>query len=326
MKRLRFIIIALLIVLCASCYPKESKRVGVLMWSEGLKGYRQAYQGIVDGLRDNGYRDGLNIEIDYRVAEGSADKARAIVDGFVWKEYDVIVAIGSAASIVALEQTRVNKTPIVYSVVTSPKEGGVIDGWASSGKNITGVSIDIPAELFFEKLKKMLPKARTVGIVYSDTYRTAVAAAVLAQESAPRAGLVPIMVRLGDGDVDRIDAVIRALPVTLDAVYIVGDPALYEEAAMQKLNAAFKRARIPAMLISENYLQYGALFALNGDFYKIGRQTVPHILKVFDRVDPRDIPNEKPYDVRFTINKKTADDLGINLKWNVMIEANSIVE
>lgn len=320
-------VLILLAILISACYhPKGFRRIGVLIWSEGLKGYRQAHQGIMDGLRDNGYREGLNIEIDYRSAEGSDVPAGKIIDDFVGKKYDLIVAIGSAACLTALEGTKESKTPVVFSVVTSPKAAGVIEDWASSGKNITGVSIDIPAELFFEKLKKILPGAKNIGIVYMDKYQTAIAAAKQAGEAAPKFGLTPHMIILKEDDLDEMQEVIKSLPLKMDAVYIAGDPTLYAEAVMEKLNPAFKEAGIPSILISENYLKYGALFALNGDFYKIGRQTVPHILKVFDDVNPRDIPSEKPYDVRFTINKKTADDLNIGLEWNIIIEANSIVE
>lgn len=323
----RLISVLLLLAALSACHsPKEFKRIGVFIWSEDLVGYKQAHQGIMDGLRDNGYREGLNLEVDYRSAEGSDAGAKKIVDDFVKNKYDLIVTIGSAACLAAKEGTRESKIPVVFSVVTLPKEAGIIDDWQSSGNNLTGVSIDIPAELYFRKLKKVLPGAKSVGIVYLDKYKTATAAAEQAVNTAPLFGLKPYVIKLKMEDLDRLDEVAKALPEDIDAVYIAGDPITYAETVMARINPAFKKAGIPPILISENYLKYGALFALNGDFYKIGRQTVPHILKVFDNVGPKDIPSEKPYDVRFTLNKKTADDLNIDLNWNVIIEANSIVE
>lgn len=323
----KYIFLVPFIAFLAACYhPKEFKNIGIFNWSEGLVGYQQALKGILDGLHDNGYREGINIKIDYKSAQGKDAEARRILDEFVRKKYDLIVTIGSAACLIAADATKDSKIPVVYSVVSYPKEAGIIKDWQSSGNNITGVSIEIPAELYLEKLKKIIPDAKDLGIVYTGKHLTAIAAAKQAEITATKFDLIPHLMKLEEEDAGENMRRLIKSQTKLDAIYVVADPILYSEKMMATILPVIKKSKIPSLLISENYLKYGALFALNGDFYKIGRQTVPHILKIFDGIAPENIPNEKPYDIRFTINKKTADDLNIDLSWNVIIEADSIVE
>ena len=83
---------------------------------------------------------------------------------------------------------------------------------------------------------------------------------------------------------------------------------------------------IPVMLISGNALKYGALLAVSPDFYNVGRQTVPHLVKVLGGMAARDVASEGPYDYQFAVNRATARDLGVPLSWNVFIDADAIVE
>lgn len=321
-------IISLSIIVFAlnGCYnSQETKRIGILMWSEGLVGYRQALQGIRDGLRDSGYREGLNLEITYRNAEGKDAEAKKIVEEYVRAKPDVLVTIGSAAYLTAVEGTKGTDIPVVFSVVSYPREALEQKGSAKED-NATGVTISISPDIYFDKLKKILPRARRVGILSVNKYATSAASAKMAFLSAPKFGLIPFPIELMVEELDRIEGIIGALSAKPDAIFIPADPILYEEGVMKKIIPPMARLKIPVILISENYLKYGALFALNGDFYKLGRQTVACLLKIFDGVRPADIRSDEPLDVRFTLNKKAAEELGLKPGWNIIAEADSIME
>jgi putative tryptophan/tyrosine transport system substrate-binding protein len=320
-------ILTLLVAMAVSCDRfREVKRIGVLNWSEDLVGYTQAYQGILDGLHANGYREGFNLTIDYEQAHGNDAEAKRILDAFVRERVDVVVTIGSAACLAAVIALEGTKIPLVFSVVGEPQASGIIDAWASPGRDVTGVAIDIPVQITFGKLKRVLPAARRVGIVYSDRYATAAAAAQHAEKIALREGFTAHLIPVGDEGIEKIEALPGAERGAIDVVYFTADPIFYSDRMMQRALPAFAAAGIPAMLISANYLKYGALLSVGCNFYDIGRQTVPHLIKVMSGIAAEDVPSERPYDYTFVINKSAARKLGITLSWNALIDADAITE
>ncbi len=87
-------------------------------------------------MKTIGYEEGRNVQFDIKIAEGNREKARTIAKAFVKQKVDLICALGTIPSLVALEAT--NEIPIVYSIVGKLKATGIIDSWVSSEKNITG--------------------------------------------------------------------------------------------------------------------------------------------------------------------------------------------
>jgi putative tryptophan/tyrosine transport system substrate-binding protein len=329
MRQCRFPILlgGLLLLILASCRGAgDLQRVGILEWSDDLIGYRQAHQGIIDGLHESGYREGFNIEIVDRNAGGSDAEAAKILRDFVRERVGVVVAIGSAACLAAKEALRESKIPLVFAVVGAPRESGIIESWAAPGWEATGVAIDIPSSVSFAKLRAVLPKAQRLAIISFTKYATAVAAAKHAAEAAPRFGFTPQLVSLEPAALAHPEAAAAELAGKVDAVYFTADPMSYAEESMKRLLPAFKAARIPVMLISGNYLRYGALLAVSSDFYNVGRQSVPHLVKVMGGMAARDIPSEGPYDAQFIVNRAAAQELGIPLSWNVLIDADAIME
>jgi len=321
-----FALVALIAAATSCNWAGSVKRIGILNWSEDLVGYGQAYKGIIDGLHANGYQEGFNIHIDYQNAQGNDAEAKKLLKRFVQSKYDLIVTIGSPASLAALDAVKEREIPVVFTVVGNPKETGIINDWSAPGKNVTGVSIDIPLEIYYSKLRSIMPNAKKLGIIYVNKYATAKAASRSAAAIAPQFGFEPHMIAMDEGNLDRLEDVVGPLRRKIDVVFFTADPVLYSETMMKKFIPAFKKIGVPAMILSDNYLKYGALLAINSSFYNMGRQTVPHIVKVMNGIAAKDIPSEQPYDYIFTVNKGAAKELGIDLGWNVLVDADSIVE
>src|SRR3981189_1014865 len=136
-------------------------RIGVLLtanpepfWSEFRK-----------GLREHGYREGQNIQFEFRSADGKLDLLRALADELVRLKVDIIVASQTPAVIAARQAT--SEIPIVMAPAGDPVGTGLISSLARPGGNITGLS-GTAAEASaknLELIREFVPGARRVGVI-----------------------------------------------------------------------------------------------------------------------------------------------------------------
>src|SRR5579864_8978316 len=89
-------------------------------------------------LRQLGWVDGDNLEIDYRWADGQADRYGKIAKQFVDRGVDVIVTAGTAPVAAAMKVTK--KIPIVFASAGDPVRTKLVRSLARPGGNVTGLS------------------------------------------------------------------------------------------------------------------------------------------------------------------------------------------
>ena len=114
--------------------------------------------------------EGKNIVVEYRYAEGKADRERELAAELVRLNIDVIVTGGSTATRSAKEAT--NTIPIVMAGEgVDPVKAGLIESLARPGGNVTGLTT-LSRELGgkrLELLKEAVPKLTRVAVLYDPT-------------------------------------------------------------------------------------------------------------------------------------------------------------
>ena len=88
------------------------------------------------GMRDLGWIEGRNIQIDYRFTDSSVDSIKKKVAEVIALAPDVIVA--NSTPIIAALRPTTNTIPIVLAMVLDPVGQGFISSLAHPGANITG--------------------------------------------------------------------------------------------------------------------------------------------------------------------------------------------
>src|SRR5690606_2858416 len=111
------------------------------------------------------YESGKNLKWQYQSAQGNTGTAAQIARKFVGDRPDAIVAIAtpSAQSVVAATKD----IPVVYSAVTDPVAAQLVPSMDASGTNVTGVSDLLALDKQIELIKKVVPDAKRVGMVYN---------------------------------------------------------------------------------------------------------------------------------------------------------------
>ncbi|WP_438477813.1 ABC transporter substrate binding protein [Streptococcus pluranimalium] len=118
-------------------------------------------EGIIAELEKQGYEDGKDIIFDYQNAQGDRASLQSISENLV-KDNDLVIGITTQSS----QAANIDK-PIIFSDVTDPISAKLVKSMKNPDGLVTGISNRQPLELLFTALQTVLPKAKTVGMMYT---------------------------------------------------------------------------------------------------------------------------------------------------------------
>ena len=128
-------------------------------------GWAQWTATFVKRLRELGWVEGSNVAIEYRWAEGQAERYTEITAEFVRLKVDVIVTAGTEPVIAAKRVT--SAIPIVFATAGDPVGSGLVTSLARPGGNVTGLSnqqTDLAGKRL-ELLREVVPGLRRLAII-----------------------------------------------------------------------------------------------------------------------------------------------------------------
>src|SRR4030042_3255910 len=85
--------------------------VGVIQWTREVKPFEDSLQGVIEGLREDGYQDGLNIRLEVINAQGEKAAAAAAAREVLKKKASLLLTVGTVPTLTPLEVTRDTTTP-----------------------------------------------------------------------------------------------------------------------------------------------------------------------------------------------------------------------
>jgi putative ABC transport system substrate-binding protein len=171
-------------VLCSLAAPigasSAVRKLGVV--TLGVPQGSLLIKAFITGLRELGYEPGKNFVLEFRNAEGRAERLPALVTEVIAKNVDIIVVESIAAAIVA---KRASQTlPIVVAIASDPVGAGVFASLASPGGNATGLSLQ-SEEIISKRIQEVAPGTATIAILYNPN-RPTVATNIKETEAAAR--------------------------------------------------------------------------------------------------------------------------------------------
>ena len=276
--------------------------------------------GIQDGLKADGYVVGKNLKWEYQDAQGNPGIAAQIARKFIGDQPSVIVAIAtpSAQAVVAASKT----VPVVFSAVTDPVAAKLVPSWDASKTNVTGVSDLLPLEPQMDLLKKVVPNAKRVGMVYDpgETNSTVVVKAL--REMLPKMGMT-LVTAAAPRTVD-VSSAARSLVGKVDVIYTNTDNNVVW--AYEALVKVGEEAKIPLVASDTDSVKRGAVAALGINYHDLGEQTGHMVARILKGEKPGDIKPEVSTKMRLFVNPGAAKKQGITLSDALIKSANQVVE
>src|SRR5262245_32812354 len=144
--------------------PAKRPTIGYLGSSTELAQSRWV-AAFVQRLTQLGWVEGSSVAIEYRWAEGRAERYAEIAAEFSRLKVDAIVTSGTAPVLAAKQAT--STIPIVFTVAGDPVGNGLVASLARPGGNVTGLSMvqtDLAAKKL-ELLREIVPDLRRLAIL-----------------------------------------------------------------------------------------------------------------------------------------------------------------
>ena len=265
-------------------------------------------EGFVDELAKQGYVEGKNIEIDLQNAQGEQRNLKTISQQLA-ESSDVVLAIAtpSAQSLANTTQT----TPVIFSAVTDPVTAKLVESREHPGGNVTGTS-DQSSDAISTQInliKKVLPKAKTIGILYTQSEPNSVVQKDEAKRLLEEKGFTVVEKTILDSN--NVKAAAESLMAEVDMVFVPTDNII--SSTMETVKQVSIKHKVPVFGGSTEMIAVGGLYNYGTNYEELGRQTARMLIRVLKGEKPENIAVELPEKLELHTNQEMADALGIDI-------------
>src|SRR5688572_16139821 len=276
-------------------------------------------------LRELGWVEGQKVVIDYRYAEGRADRLPDLAAELVRLKVDLIVAFGGAQVVTAAKDAT-DTIPIVMIGIRDPVGTGVIASLARPGGNVTGVSGSAGLEFVakqLELLKETVPNIHRVAVLSNPAnpyHQLAIREVSVAARSL---GLqLQLLEARGPNEFDGAFAAIGKERV--EALLVLSDTMF--NAHRTRLADLAARSRLPATYGVRESVEAGGLMSYGPSFLDFFRRAATYVDQILKGAKPAELPVEQPTKFELVINMKTAKALGLTIPQSVLQRADHVIE
>ena len=280
--------------------------------------------GFRKGLGDTGFEEGRNVAIDYRWAQGQADRIPPLAADLVRRQVSVIFINGPPVSVRAARAESAT-LPIVFLMGEDPVEEGLVASLNRPGGNTTGVS-DFGNQLAGKRmglLRQTLPKATVFALLLNPTHPHAEAETKDARAAAAALGReLKVLTASTDRDIEAAFATMVQLRV--GALYVSPDPFFPTRNAQVVALAA--RHRIPAIYPTREFVLAGGLMSYEADRLETSRLAGIYVGRILKSDKPADLPIQRATKFTFLINLKTVKALNLEIPSGVLAIADEVIE
>ena len=295
-------------------------RVGLLDSGSSSTGI---YAGFQQGMRELGYVEGRNFNIQWRFAEGVYGRLAALAADLVRSGVDVILA-GTTLSVEAARQAT-STIPIVMAAVPDPVGEGFVARLSRPGGNITGLS-NIVTEVsakHLELLRAAIPKLSRVAVLVNPHNPSDSLILEQIQGAAYSARVKVVAVEASTAP--QIEAAFAVMSQSRSEALIVAADSYFDMQRDQIAGLAVKN-RMPAISSSREITQAGGLMSYGQNLAEHYRRAATYVDKILKGANPSNLPVEQPTVLELIINRKTAKALGVIIPRELELRADRVIE
>ena len=295
-------------------------RIGFLRAAAPPDSYMAAFR---EGLAELGYREGQNLVLELRWAQGQIDRLPAMAAELARIPVDIIVIDGMPAVLAAKDATRT--IPIVMAGIGDPIATGLVQTLTRPGANLTGMTI-MAAELSGKRLallKEMLPQVSRFSLLTNPDNAAHVALGRQSQEAAAQMG-VSLQVLQVRGRPD-IDAAFVAMAAHGSGAFATL-PDQVMSANRGRIVQLAAEARLPALYERKETVLEGGLMSYGVDYTAMYRRASRFIDRILRGQKPGDLAIEQPTNFELVVNARTARELSLAIPESIRMRADRIVD
>jgi putative ABC transport system substrate-binding protein len=300
----------------------KTARVGFLsgFFQASDKGPVDCFQ---DGLRELGWIEGKNIEVQYRWAAGLLKRFTELADELVRLKPDVIVATSTPGA--QAVQRLAGKIPVVFMGVSDPVASGIVASLARPGANVTGVSNFLPATTtkLLELLKSVSPQLSLVAVLNNPTNPGKVLEVRELERAGPTLGIAVESIEVRSSE-DFDPALSRIAPSRFDAIVTLQEGVTFENRF--RIVTYAEKNRLPAIYQIREFVAAGGLMSYGLNYCQHYRRGAAYVDKILRGANPAELPVELPTTFELIVNLKSAKAIGLALPETFLLRADEVIE
>ena len=273
------------------------------------------------GLRDLGYTEGQNLIIEYRSAEGRAERFPNLASELAQLKVDLIVTRGTPA--VQAAKSASGTIPVVMAAMGAPflvvaslsHPGGKVTGMTTFSEELIGKRIEL--------LKELVPSLSRLALLHNIGNPMG---SPEWEETKKAARSLVLQAELFD--VRNEEDLRRAFQVAVQhhvGALLIGADGLTQQYQRTIVDLA-ARNRLPASYPSRDFVEIGGLMAYAVNYPDLYFRAASFVDKIFRGVRPAELPIEQPTKFELAINLKTAKALGLTVPPTLLTRADEVIE
>ncbi len=285
---------------------KEVTKIGVLQVVEHPS-LTAAYKGFQEALKEAGYEEGKNLELDYLNAQNAQDNLKSMSEKLIREKSDLLLAIGTPSAQSLLNETK--DIPILVTAVTDLKAANLVESNEKPGGNLTGTSdmVSIPKQM--DLLHTLVPDAKTIGLIYNAGEANSKVQGDEAEKAIDKLGLK--VKRVTINSTNDVKQALDSLGDKVDGVYVPTDNTMAASAALiEEYSKTYKKPVVTGWAQGDT----GSVATIGIDYEALGKQTGEMAVSILKgEKKPQDLPIETLKDLQLVTNEDLAKEIGIDL-------------
>jgi putative tryptophan/tyrosine transport system substrate-binding protein len=302
------------------------RRLGLLLaLRENDPQSREYVTAFVESLRERGWPEGNNIQIDYRWCGDDTLTIRRAGVELIGLKPDVILA-QSTLTLAPLQQLTTD-IPVVFLQVVDPVAGGFVKSMARPGGNVTGVALgefSIGAKML-EVLKQVAPQVTRVAVIYNPVQAPQVGMWRAIEGAGPSLSVKATAFSAGNADeITHIVAEFAREPG--GGMIVLPNPVTVAIANRGLIISLADRYHLPAVYQFSYFVREGGLVSYGTDPITQYRLAASYVDQILRGAKPADLPVQLATKFELAINLKTAKALGLNISRDFLLIADEVIE
>ncbi len=260
-----------------------------------------------------GFKDVLTEKLGDRVvfdeqnASGDSNQCATIVNGFVSKKVDLIMA--NATPALQAAQAATTEIPVLGTSVTEYGVALDIDNFTGvPGGNISGTSDLAPLDKQAEMLVELFPEAKNVGLLYCSAEPNSLYQVQVVKENLEAKGITCTEYPFSDSN--DIATVTTTACGTSDVIYVPTDNTAASSTGI--IDGICRPAKVPVIAGEEGIVRGCGVATLSISYYELGRKTgemAYRILVEGEDVSTMAIEYDENYKKKY--NPEICEELGV---------------
>jgi putative tryptophan/tyrosine transport system substrate-binding protein len=325
MNRRAFLVSAALLPLAMS-YGRvraaaKAVRVGWLTAQReaSLTPFLEVFRG---GLAELGYREGDNLQIEYRYGDDNLLRVAPLATELVRAPVDLMIVQGAAVPLVYELKLP---TPAVYVFSGDPVVAGLADSLSRPRSNMTGLTF-MAAQLNakrLEILRDIIPELKRVAIIANPEHPGSELERSYAEETARKLGVATEF--FGTATESQLTSAFAAIerdPPQAISLFADGFAIQYR----QRIIDSAMKYRAPVISGWPVFARSGAICSYGPKLSESYHRLAYYVDRVLKGTPPSQLPIEQPTKFETVVNVKTAKALGLNIPNSIVASADELIE